>query len=63
MIAAFPFRIEMQILEQSNLICLNRSNNCYFQVSDLASGSDLNISFKFSIKDIYNKTMNSLNTG
>ena len=62
--AAFPFRIIMGYSQYSKEIChSNQYKNCYIQIENIASGSPLNISFVFSIKDIYNKTITSLNDG
>ena len=61
--AAFPFRIEMEYLPNREIICYNGSDNCYISLKDISSGSLLNFSLVFSIKDIYNKTSSSVNEG
>ena len=62
--AAFPFRIELEYNLFSINVCLNGSlTYCYPQISDLSSGSALNISLFFTIKDKYNVTVTSLNSG
>ena len=63
-IAGFPFRIEMEYFENEKIICPNDSRiNCYTQLFGLSSGSPLNISLAFSIKDIYNNSVSSINSG
>ena len=62
-IAGFPFRIEMEYNHLQKIICLNGLNNCYTQISGLSSGSTLNVSIIFSLKDIYNNTVASINSG
>lgn len=58
--AAFPFRIEMEINNSKEQICFNQSKDCISIISNVGSGSPLNISFKFIVKDIYNQTIESL---
>ena len=60
--AGFPFRIEMAYDPLIENICLNNSLiECYQQIPNLSSGSELNLSLIFSIKDIYNVTVTSMN--
>ena len=61
--AAFPFRIEMEYLPNYEVICLNQTYNCYNIFNGISSGSFLNFSLVFTIKDIYNVTVSSLNEG
>ena len=61
--AGFPFRIEMEFTSLSQTICLNESNSCYPQIMDISSGSSLNFTLSFLIKDIYNTTVTSLDSG
>ena len=61
--AGFPFRIEMEFTSLSQTICLKESNSCYPQIMDISSGSSLNFTLSFLIKDIYNTTVTSLNSG
>lgn len=61
--AGFPFRIEMGYSDIQTTICRNESGSCYKQLPDLSSGAVLNISLLFSIKDIYNNTVSSVNSG
>lgn len=60
-IASFPFRIEMQYSHYYQEKCLILpSKDCYYQYRNLGSGVKTNISISFSIKDIYNNTIESL---
>ena len=62
--AAFPFRIEMEFNNQYEIICLNNNNShCYNRFTNIASGSPINFTITFTIKDIYNVTCSSLNDG
>ena len=61
--AAFPYRIEMEYSKESEIVCLQPLKNCYVTLPNLASGSQLNFSIVFSIKDIYNETCRSFNEG
>ena len=61
--AAFPFRIDMEFSKESEIVCVEPSKSCYKTFANIASGSLLNFSLAFSIKDIYNATCNSLNEG
>ena len=62
--AGFPFRIEMESTDLQTIICLNESStSCYKQIPDLSSGTSLNLSLIFSLKDFYNKTVSSINSG
>ena len=61
--AAFPFRIEMEFSKEQEIVCMKPSENCYITFPNIASGSQLNFSIIFSIKDIYNETCDSLKQG
>ena len=62
--AGFPFRIEMGYSDLPTTMCLTDSpTSCYKQVPNLSSGESLNLSLLFSLKDIYNKTVSSVNSG
>ena len=61
--AGFPFRIEMLYSDLQTIICLNESStSCYKQIP-ISSGTTLNLTLLFSIKDFYNKTVSSINSG
>lgn len=60
--ATFPFKIDIEY-DSKLKICPNNSNFCYFKIGNLASGANLNFHLSFSIKDIYNRTILSLNHG
>lgn len=53
-IASFPVKIEMEN-SFANYTCFNNSTNCYFSILNIASGSHLNFSLNFTIKDYYNQ--------
>lgn len=63
-IAAFPFKIFMKN-NQKQPICKNNysKTNCYDTLPEIASGSELQFSIEFVMKDIYNVTYSSLNNG
>ena len=61
--AAFPFRLEMQTSENSQILCRNVNYNCYISLMNIASGSLLNFSLDFAMKDIDNEIYGSLNDG
>lgn len=59
--AAFPFRINLEYYPNQNSICLDGNSQCYIQIPNIASGNILDLKLRFAIKDIYNKTITSLN--
>ena len=59
--AAFPFRIEMEFSKENEILCIEPNKSCYVSFRNIVSGSQLNFSTVFSIKDIYNQTISSLN--
>lgn len=62
--AAFPFKIFLEENLQQKRVCINESlDNCYIQILNISSGENLEISINFMVKDIYNKTIASLNDG
>lgn len=60
-VAAFPFRLHMSYSPYTETICNKTSNECYFSFANIASGSVLNFSLEFLVKDIYNQTCASIN--
>lgn len=59
--AAFPFRIHLQYYTNQNTICLEGMKQCYIQIPNIGSGNIINLKLKFEVKDVYNKTVTSLN--
>lgn len=60
-VAAFPFKLQMSYSPYTQSICDKISNECYQSVLDIASGSVLNFSLDFLVKDVYNQTCSSIN--
>lgn len=59
--AAFPFRINLEYHPTQKKICLEGVNQCYIQLSNIGSGNNLDLKLRFTIKDIYNKTITAVN--
>lgn len=61
-IASFPYRIYMSSSSYVKTICkMNSSERCYQTFPNITSGSLLNFSLEFLLKDIYNQTCSSIN--